>query len=177
MAKCRITNIKPPCDYAVEGIAQIWLLDWDDFDGLRFEGGLNYDICRVKDVLRRNAFVEIDAPYMVAKYSSTGTYTHVVETFISGLKGDNIANLHLATKKRFVVLFKTNAGTYHLFGYDSGATVSYASQTAEGIGSLLTITAGSIYPLFETTANVFKTSTVISMFSPDFINNTYCINE
>lgn len=177
MAKCRISNIKPPCDYAVEGIASIWLLDWEDFDGLRFEGGLTYEVCLVQDILRRNTFVEIDAPYMVAKYSSSGNYTHNVETFISGLKSDTISNLHLATKKRFVVLFKTNAGTYHFFGYDSGATVSYTSQTAEGIGALLSITASSIYPLFEALPNVLNSGVVISMFSPDFINNNFCINE
>lgn len=153
MGKCRIQNIIPPCDYRLEGIDLIRLLDFDDFFGFKFDGDDLYSNCMVTAVLRSGDFVPVDTPD-TAKYSSTlqnGIYTHTLETFIGDLSAELEATLHLAIKRRYIVLFRAKSGRFFAFGYDAGATVSYANQTAEGAGSLLTITATSAYPLFEAT--------------------------
>lgn len=168
MANCRITNIKPPCGYVVEGIAQIWMLDFDDFGGYRFRDNENYQNCYVTDVLRTGTLIELSAPDMIAKYSSEGSYQHTVETFVNDLSAEVIANLHLATKRRYVVVFRLNSGRFFTFGYEAGAAVSYQGQTAEGQGAVVVLRAASIYPLFE--LENFITSTRPSDFDGDFTN-------
>lgn len=173
---CRIKNIVPPCGYRVEGIASILALDFDDFKGFRFDGDDLYENCLVSAVFRSGEFIEIDAPD-TAKYNSTlqnGAYTHTLETFIGSLAADLSATLHLATKRRYLIFFKTKAGRYFSFGYEAGATFSYANQTAEGIGALVTITASSVYPIFEVSENAFTSETPNSEFIPDFNNGAYC---
>jgi hypothetical protein len=146
---CRIGHIKPPCAYAVEGVERIWLLDFDDFAGYRFyEDGL-YGVGYVEEILQLGPFREIDAPELVAKYSSTGAYVHRVETFVGALKGSTLSELNLARKRPQVVLFKTLSQQYFTFGYEAGASIAHTNQTNDGFGSSVTITANSIYPLFE----------------------------
>lgn len=173
---CRIKNIKPPCGYRVEGIDLIRLLDFDDFDGFKFDGDSLYSNCLVTAILRSGDFVEVDTPE-TAKYSSSlqnGNYTHTLETFIGDLSADLEAMLHLATKRRYIVLLRAKNGRYFAFAYEAGAGVSYANQTAEGIGALVTITATSIYPLFEVSKGAFTAETYSSEFIPDFDNGAYC---
>ena len=153
MGKCRINSLVPNCGYNTEGIEAIRLLDFDDFGGFKFDFDGLYDSCYVSEVLQRgdSSYVDIAAPDS-AKYSSTlnnGTCTHTVETFIGDLSASLASSLHLATKRRYIVLFRTKAGRYFVFGYEAGATVTYVNQTAEAVGSLVTISANSIYPLFE----------------------------
>lgn len=177
MGSCRIQNIKPPCGYNVEGIARIWLLDFDDFGSFRFEGNGLYDNCYVTSILRQADFTEIDAPDTVAEYTSSGTYVHTIKTFIGTLSASTLANLHLATKRRQIVLFKANSGQFYTFGYDAGATVAYTNQTAEGFGSTVTITANSIYPLFEASETVLTENIQPGgAWSVDF-DNSYCIDD
>ena len=153
MGNCRINSLVPNCGYNIGGIEAIRLLDFDDFGGFKFDGDGLYDNCYVSEVLQRgdSAYVDIAAPDS-AKYSSTfnnGTYSHTVETFIGDLSASLASSLHMATKRRYIVLFKTKSGRYFVYGYEAGATVNYTNQTAEGLGSLVTISATSIYPLFE----------------------------
>lgn len=146
---CRISHIKPPCAYVVEGVERIWMLDFDDFQGYRFyEDGL-YNIGYVEEILQLGPFREIDAPELVAKYSSSGSYVHRLETFVGALTGNTLANLNLARKRPQVVLFKTVSQQYFTFGYEAGATVSHTNQTNDGFGSSVIITANSVHPLFE----------------------------
>lgn len=155
---CRILNIKPPCEYKVDGIASISVLDFEDLDRLRFNGDDLYSNCLVTGVLKSGMFAEVNVTD-TAKYSSSlqnGIYTHTIETFISELSAYMSANLHLATKRRYVVFFRTNTGRYFCFGYDAGASVTYANQTTEGTGSLMTLTTNSIYPLFEVAKEAFN---------------------
>lgn len=176
MGKCRIQNITPPCGYRVEGIDLIRLLDFDDFDGFKFDGDDLYNNCLVTAILRSGDFVEVDAPE-TAKYTSAlqnGAYTHTLETFIGDLSADLEATLHLATKRRYIVLFRAKNGRYFTFAYEAGATVSYANQTAEGIGALVTVTAASVYPIFEVSEEAFNAETYSSEFIPDFDNGAYC---
>lgn len=176
MGNCRIQNIKPPCGYRVEGIEAIRLLDFDDFDGFKFDGDDLYANCLVTAILRSGDFVSIDTPD-TAKYSSSlqnGIYTHTLETFIGDLSAEMEANLHLATKRRYIVLIKAKTGRYLAFGYEAGAGVSYANQTAEGLGSLVTITGASIYPIFEVSEEAFTSPAYSSEFIPDFSNGAYC---
>ena len=156
---CRIKSIVPSCGYRAEGIASIMLLDFDDFDGFRFEDDEPYSNCFVTDVLRHGELSDMEAPDMVAKYTSTyqnGIYTHKIETFVSDLSAGLLSTLHLASRRRSVVFFRTNNGRYFGFGYEAGAKLSYTSQTNDGIGSLVTITANSIYPLFEVSKDAFN---------------------
>lgn len=151
-------------------------LDSDDFNGLRFEGDNLYKNCLVTAILRSGEFIEIDTPDS-AKYSSTlqnGVYTHTLETFIGELSAEMTATLHLATKRRCLMLFKSKAGRYFCFGYEAGATFSYTNQTTDGTGSLVTISASSIYPLFEVSEEAFNAETFNSEFVPDFNNGAYC---
>lgn len=171
--KCRIQNIAPPCDYRAEGIDLIRLLDTDDFDGFEFDGDNN---CLVTAVLRSGDFVDVECP-QTAKYTSVlqnGIYTHTLETFIGDLSADLGAALHVATKRRYIALFRARNGRYFAFGYDAGATVSYANQTADGIGSLVTITASSIHPLFEVSEDAVTRAHQTFEFVPDFYRGAYC---
>lgn len=176
---CRIQSIKPPCAYNVEGIQRVYLLDFDDFQGFKFDGDDLYADCLVLAVQRSAAFVELETQD-TAKYTSSitgGLYTHTLETFISALAAETLANLHLATKRRYLVLFQTKEGRYYAFGYDAGAAVTYANQTAEAVGSLVTASASSIFPLFEVTAAAMTDEAPYSAeFLPDFDFNTYCLN-
>lgn len=176
MGNCRIHHIKPPCGYRVEGIDLIRLLDFDDFDGFKFNGDDLYNNCLVTAILRSGDFVEVDTPD-TAKYTSSlqnGIYTHTLETFIGDLSADLEATLHLATKRRYIALFRAKNGRYFAFGYEAGATVSYTNQTTDGIGSLITVTASSIYPLFEVSESAFKSEVFNSEFLPDFEIGAYC---
>lgn len=156
MGTCRIQHLVPPCGYREGGIDSIRLLDFDDFNGFEFGGTGLYDDCLVTDVLREGNFAEVDAPD-TAKYNSVlqnGVYTHTLETFVGELSAELASALHLATKRRYIVVFRSKSGRHFIFGYEAGALVSYASQTADGIGSLVTISATSIYPLFEVSGQV-----------------------
>lgn len=178
MAKCRIQSIKPPCSYVLEGVAEILLLDFDDFKGFRFDGGALYNACLVSAILRTDDFKELQAPDGAAKYSSTlqsGVYVHTIETFVTELSAATLSNLHLAAKRRQVPVFKARTGRYYTFGYEAGAAVTYSNQTADSIGSLVTITATSIYPLFEVIpAAVTGAMDIPEVWNVDYLNNTFC---
>lgn len=149
MANCRITNLKPPCGYNAEGITAILLLDAEDFTDFLFDDNGTYGTALVSGILRSGDFIEVDAPQLVARYTSTGLYVHTLETFILELSAPMLAQLHLATKRRYIVVFRTTEGRYFSFGYGTGATVRYAAQTADNVGAAVTITASNAYPLFE----------------------------
>lgn len=174
---CRTTHIKrASCSYNVEGLNAIKLLDLEDFEGFKFEGDQLYDVCKVVGVSMRGNWVDVETPE-TAKYSSTlsgGIYTHTVETFIGELSAEISATLHLATKRRSVVLFRTNSGRYFVFGSDAGATLSYTSQTAEAAGSLITISAASKLPIFEVLPDALATGFYNIQFKPDFVTGAYC---
>lgn len=151
MGNCRIHNMTPPCAYQVEGIDAIGLLDFEDFQAFKFDGDDLYGNCYVVAISRTGHIVDVATPD-TAKYTSSlqnGLYSHTLETFIGNLSAEMMSVLHLATKRRYVVLFRTRGRRYHVFAYEAGATVTYANQTSGGTGSLVTISASSIYPLFE----------------------------
>lgn len=177
MAKCRIQNINPSCAYNVPGIDRVSLLDYEDFIGFGFDADDLYDNCLVTEIQRAGTFSDLEVTEN-AKYNSSyqnGVYTHTLETFISGLSADVVQNLHLGTKRRYVVIFRTNAGRFHVFGYEAGARLTYANQTDESTGALVTLRADSIYPLFEVIAAAFETTQPVIEFVPDFELGAYCI--
>lgn len=165
---CRIQTIKPLCAYNVEGIQRIILLDSADFIGFAFDGDGLYNNCLVTDIARSGDFAELQTPDS-AKYNSNVTGGHVLETFIGELSAFSLANLHLATKRRFIVFFQTTAGKYFTFGYRAGATLTYASQTAESLGSLVTLTADTNYPLFEVNADAFNQAPIFSIYDIEYV--------
>lgn len=171
---CRVKNLKPPCGYSLDGIAKIWLLDHDDFSGYRFDKNDMYSNCLVTDILRIGDYIELEAPDMVAKYAGTGNYSHSLDSFISTISHETISNLHLATKRRHIVVFLANNGRYYTFGYEAGAVLSYQNQTAEGFGHLVNLNAPSRYPIFEVTADAMGRFIAAHIFKVDFDNNAYC---
>lgn len=143
--------MKPKCGYNVPGIERINLLDFDDYRRVEFDGDTLYNKGIISAIHYSGEAVEIEVTE-TSKYTSTlqnGVYNHKIETFINELSGHLLADLHLATKRRYFVLFKANNGRYFAFGYEAGATVIYTAQTEGGIGAMVTISADSIYPLFE----------------------------
>lgn len=151
---CRLSNIVPICEYNVEGIAEIKLLDFVDFRAFGFLGENLYDSNLVTSIHASGPFVSIPAGEGT-KYSGdsrNGLYTHSLDSFIQGLAGSTLSTLSLAVKRRQIVFFKTAAGRWYTFGYEAGAGVNYTNQTAELVGSLVSVNAASVYPLFEVTA-------------------------
>lgn len=151
---CKMQNMLPPCGYSVDGIEAIRLLDFENFAGFKFAGDGLYSNCYVEGILQQNggSYIDVATRDTVTKYTSNlqkGVYTHTIETFIGDISAELTASLHLATKRQYIVLFRSKSGRYFVFGYEAGATVSYSSQAADGFGSLVTISAKSIYPLFE----------------------------
>lgn len=165
---CRIQSIKPPCAYNVEGIQRIILLDSADFIGFAFDGDGLYNNCLVTDIYRGGDFAELQTPDS-AKYSSNSAGVHNLETFIGELSAFSLANLHLATKRRFIAFFQTNAGKYFTFGYRAGAFLTYANQTAESLGSLVTLSADTNYPLFEVNAAAFIQAPTYSIYDIEYV--------
>jgi len=178
---CRIQNIVPACRYSAEGISDILLLDYDDFAGFKFAGEGQYADCLVSHIIRTGAFVKVAAPDLIAKYTETlasGIYTHSLESFIDEISSETIASLHLASKRRQVPFFKTNAGRWFTFGYEAGAVVTYTNQTADAIGSVLSVSTTSIYPVFEIEESAMTEGMQVPvLWDVDFENNTYCENE
>lgn len=159
MAKCRIQTLTPSCSYNAAGVVALMLLDIEDFVGFVFEGEGLYQSCYVESVARIGDFIELDFKDYPAQYSgqlNAGLYTHSVEAFIPELSAEILANLHLATKRPQLVLFKTQDGKIFTFGQDNGAKLTYSGQTAENTGASINISQNSIYPLYEVSPDVFK---------------------
>lgn len=169
--------MKPPCDYNLEGIDEVRVLDFEDFKGYKFEGDNLYANCRVIAILRTGDLAEI-ATAESTKYGSTisaNIYSHVLETFVPNLTAGILANAHLGTKRRYVVVFRSKMGRYYTFGYEAGAVFTYTAQTPESLGALVTLTAASVYPLFETDAAALElNNSYTGEFIPDLDDNTYC---
>lgn len=174
MAKCRINNLTPPCGYNVQGIIAAQVMDLEDFSGFQFFG----------DGLEDSALVEKifgGAPVAVptssaTKYSSAKNgklYTHTLESFIPELSAQLSASLDLAGHRKFIVIFTTAMGKRFAFGYGNGASLSYTNQSAEALGSLVTLSAVSTFPIFELTAEAVI-GTPRAMFDVDFDFGAFC---
>jgi hypothetical protein len=153
---CKIQNIVPACGYQPQGITDIRLIDTEDFIGFVFEN-LLYDSCYVTDILYSGNAVTIASPDS-AFYESerVGRLTsHSMETFVSELSAEVERQLMLATKRRYLVVFRLQNGKWFTFGYEAGAVVTYRNRTDGGAGSAVRITATSAYPLFEVSRKVF----------------------
>lgn len=151
----KITTLKPACDYTLEGIRAVSLLDWEDFVGFEFSGDDLYSNCQVVAINQGADFVDVQSDF--SKYTSqvsTRVYTHTVECFVAALNASMLSNLALGIMRRYVVLFETNAGKRFVFGYEAGASFNYAGQTEGAIGATVTLTCLSRYPLFEVNAAV-----------------------
>ena len=184
--KCRISHLAKPAGYASYGIRSIRLLDYDDFVALQFnesdsgKAGL-YNNNLVTTILSEGEFIDLEAA-QTAKYSLSyegGRYNHTLETFLDSMRHTVFSALDLAAKRRkYVVLFQTNAGRYFLFGDDPGAQLSYSSQTDDTEGSAIKITAVGEHPLFEVdseaaTQPLFRTA---ARYAPN-INGAFCLSE
>lgn len=178
--KCRATSIVTPCDYSRQGISNIRLIDLEDFEGLRFERDARYDTNLITAVLHTGAPISIDTPNSARYVMSMdrGTYTHSIETFVKELGAYFTKNLHLATKRRYIILFDTQGKTF-LFGYKQGASLSYTNQTEGATGSMVTLSITSKYPLFEVSQDMKNYTGVYDVDYDSAIceNNIHEINE
>lgn len=178
MAGCRITSIKPDCGYKLFGVEEIKILDYEDFSGVDFYGDNLYDRQLIDKIYKNADFTDV-AKSDNSRYNSTtqnGIYSHTLQTFVDDLSASILSNIHLASKRRYVVLFKANNQKYYLFGYDSGATFSHTEQTDDSIGSSVTLTAQSEYLLFEVIPGAWENDSLPFVFIPDFINGAFCSN-
>lgn len=177
MANCRLQNLTPTCGYNGDGVVSVMLLDFEDFIGFTFEGNASYASCYVDSIVHGGAFVTIDLPDFPAQYNSSlsaGIYGHSLEAFIAELSAPIISDLHLATKRPQLVVFKTRSGRYFTFGHDSGAKASYTVQTADNAGAVLTLSASSQYPLFEVSPQAFEGDVHPFMYVPLFDDTAVC---
>lgn len=159
MANCRIQNLTPTCGYNGDGVVAVMLLDFEDFISFTFEGYASYASCYVEKIIHNGLFISIDLPDFPAQYTgslSAGVYGHSLQGFIAELSAPIIADLHLATKRPQLVVFKTRNGRYFTYGHDNGAKASYSVQTADNTGAALTFTASSQFPLFEVSPQAFE---------------------
>ncbi len=155
MGSCLIQSLTRDCGYQVEGVDEIHLLDYENFGGFTFEGDGLSTTGVITEMRRDWKLIDVSAPDATAKYSSTrqnGLYTHTLETFVPELSGEMQARLDLAARRRFLPIFRGKNGRYFIFGWEAGATLTYTNQTDGGLGSLVTLEASSIHPLFEMTA-------------------------
>lgn len=177
MANCRIQNLTPTCGYNGDGVVSIRLLDYEDFLGFTYEGNASYASCYVEKILYNGAFVTIDLPDFPAQYTGSftaGLYSHSLEAFIAELSAPILADLHLATKRPQLVVFKTRTGRYFTFGHDMGAKATYSAQTADNTGAVLTLAASSQYPLFEVSPLAFEVSPLPFMYVPVWDDTAIC---
>lgn len=171
----RITNLKPPCGYNPGGIKSVRVLDWEDFIAFGFAGGALYDSALVTEIQRSGEFADVQAN--VAKYSgpiSGKIVNHTLETFVESMQADYIAALHLASRRRYVVIFDGMNDRPYAFGYEAGAQAVYNGQTDGGLGFLVTFSCASIYPLFELTPDALEANNPTTTWLADFTNGAFC---
>lgn len=178
MAKCRIQNLTPTCAYNGSGVTAVMLLDLEDFGGFVYENGEGYQSCYVQNILRTGDFITVEFNDFPAQYSgplASGIYSHSVEAFVSELSAEIISNLHLASKRPQLVVFKTWEGRYFTFGQETGAKVNYTAQTTDGTGAAITFTQNSHYPLFEVSPLALQeTYTHLYTWVPLFDETAFC---
>lgn len=177
MANCRIQNLTPTCGYNGDGVVSVMLLDFEDFLGFTFEGLASYASCYVETIQHAGAFVTIDLPDFPAQYTGTlnaGLYGHSLEAFIAELSAPILADLHLATKRPQLVVFKTRTGRYFTYGHDMGAKATYSAQTADNTGAVLTLAASSQYPLFEVSPQAFQPQGLPATYAVLFDDTAVC---
>lgn len=125
-------------------------MDFEGFSGYEFDGDGRPDSALVQTVYGE-ALVQMPTEsgtrYTGAKVGKI--YTHNIETFIPELSAYMSSNLELGTRKKFIVIWKALTGRTFTFGYETGASLTYTSQTADNMGSTVTLSARSKYPLFE----------------------------
>lgn len=174
MAKCRISNLTPPCGYNVQGVVAAAVLDFEDFGGFQFVGDGLEDTAQVDKIFGGDPIalpVSNGTKYTSAR--SNKIYTHTLETFIPKLSAQLNASLDLATRRKFVVMFTTGDGGRFVFGYENGASLTYTSQTADASGSMVSLSAASIYPLFELSDNALVGVPLVT-FDIDFNYAAFC---
>lgn len=175
MAKCRISNLIPPCDYNVQGVVGLQIMDFEDFEGYEFAGDATEDVAMVSALY---GVAPVGVPVSSStRYSSVQgpnrTYTHTVETFVPALSADISAALNLARRRKYVVVFTTANGQRFTYGYEAGAALSYTNQTAEATGAVVSLVANSIHPLFEIEAGANIEAPRIA-FDVDFDFGAFC---
>lgn len=177
MANCRIQNLTPTCGYNGDGVVSVLLLDFEDFIGFTFEGNASYASCFVEKILHNGTFVITDLPDFPAQYTGSfaaGLYSHSIEAFIAELSAPILADLHLATKRPQLVVFKTRTGRYFTFGHDIGAKATYTAQTTDNTGAVLTLAASSEYPLFEVSPKAFEIGAHPATYTVLFDDKAFC---
>jgi len=158
-------NIKASCLYNPGGISRIYLLDMQDFITYRFKEDKLYQKSYVEAIIKELGFRFIEFESVdesnFTEEKKKGVYTQTLSTFVHTLEAEKLENLLLASSRRFIVIFSTMQDTWFTFGLEKGATVDFTQitgQVGESNGYGITISAESIYPLFETNENAIKFS-------------------
>ncbi len=173
---CKLTkNIKASCKYNPGGISEIYLLDIRDFITYRFREDNLFDKPFVEAIYRpyNATYISlgvVQESNFTENKDANGTYKQSLSTFVHTLEADKLENLLIAEASHYIVVFKTLQDTWFTFGSNKGASFSFSQltgQTGETNGYNITISADSIYPLFEAADDVltFKYDTV---YKPEF---------
>ncbi|MDU1904647.1 MAG: hypothetical protein E6772_07680 [Dysgonomonas sp.] len=181
-----IKNIKATCTYNPGGIAEIHLLDIRDFVAYRFAKDNLYEHPFVEAIYRKDLsqFISIES-VQESNFTETKkdtTYEQKLSTFVHTLDAGKLESLLLASVNSYVIVFKTMQGTWFTFASDTGASVEFtqiSGQVGETNGYSLTISADSIYPLFEAADDILSLKYDIeyipvfdvceqAVFEPDF---------
>lgn len=163
----QIQDLEHGCAYNAGGVRDIFLLDVDDFIAYQFEDDGLYDSCFITRIVKAdNPYIYISCVGESAfqETNEDGLYKQQLTTFVRTLAAGKLSSLLRGRLRRYVVVFRTYAGTMFSFGSDGGATVSFtqaSGQMGQASGYQLTISKDSVYPLLEMDARLFNVIEVL----------------
>jgi hypothetical protein len=159
-----LRDIRHSCRYNSGGIKDIYLLDIRDFVAYKYLDDKLYNSCYIdRSIEERDSLYYlldvVEASNFTEDENEYGMYTQKLTTFIHTLGYRKTSDLLLASKNKYVVVFRTYQDTLFSFGSDRGANIEFSQitgQTGEATGYGITITKNSIYPLMEVNSKFFN---------------------
>lgn len=147
-------SIKHSDEYNPGGIAEILILNINDFISYRFSGDGLYNSCMVEKIYTNSNPISIDCivESNFTEQEANNIYTQTLSSFIRSLDAKKTNELIKLKTTKQLVLFRTYSNTWHTFGADCGASLVFeqiSGQVGESNGYKITLTANSIFPLFE----------------------------
>lgn len=172
-------SIRSEAGYNLGGISTIFLLDIDYFFGLEFDDDRLYDQVLVSQIFRDIPFITLDV-VDEAEFKETytnGVFKHELKSFVRAINHQTTRLLEKVKTKRFVVVFKTYQGRYHLWGSEGGVKLSYSLQTgisSDVNGMSISLDKNSTLPLLEVKQSAMQT--IPSVYIPQF-DHAYCLDS
>lgn len=169
-----LKDIKHRCEYNAGGIAEIVVLDINDFVSYTFTDDRLYDSCLVEEINTKSDSVlvslDVVSESSFTEQEANSIYTQTLSTFVRSLGHENLERLLRAKGSRLLVMFRTHQDVWFTFGSDCGAALTFeqiSGQLGESSGYKITIKANSIYPLFEANVDFSVPLTVPALGTED----------